>query len=84
MADMMSRLHIRQLPRGGLPTMAPTHPCRLYRKFDEDNEEGSEGHIVTYIKDDYQDVRFTTSTSNTRSSKASRNFIMLATTIAVH
>ena len=37
-----------------------------------------------YIKNDSQDVLFTTSTSSARSSKASGNFIMLAITNASH
>ena len=38
---------------------APTHPSRLYRKFEEEISKGSEGHTATYIKDHSQDVLFT-------------------------
>ena len=53
MADEISQLLSRQLPREGLPTKATTHPSRLYRKFGEKIEKGNEGHINTYMKDYY-------------------------------
>ena len=74
----------RQLPRGGLPTKAPTFSSWLYRKFGEEIEKGNEGHITTYIKEDSQDVQSTTSTSSAHSSTAAENSIMLAITNAVH
>ena len=84
MADKISQLHSRQLPRREIPTKTLTHSSRLYRKFGEEVEKGSEGHIATYIKYDSQDVLSTISTSSARPSKASGNFIMLTITNVVH
>ena len=74
----------RQLPRGGLPTKATTHPSWLYREFAEEIEQGNKGHITIYTKDDSQDVLSATSTSSARSSAAAEVSIMLAITNAVH
>ena len=84
MADEMSQLLSRHMPKGGLPTKATTHPSRLYRELSEEIEQNNEGNITTYIKYVSEDVLSFTSTPSARSSTAADNFIMLAITNAMH
>ena len=80
------QLLTQQLPRGGLPTNAPTHSFHLTlcHLFGKEDEKSKKGYIATYIKYDSQDVLSTTSTSVVRSSTTSENFLMLAIANAVH
>ena len=65
-------------PRHLLP-IPPAYTENLERRMRK-----TERRIITYIKDDSQDVLFTTSTTSARSSKASGNFMLLAIINVVH
>ena len=84
MADKMSKLRSRQLPRGGIPTKALTYSSRLYREFAEDIGKRNEGHIATYFKDNSRQVLSIISAPGARSSAPAGNYIMVAITDVVH